>query len=237
MTKQVIWQGASEEVLKRLRPNMVDCVLTDPPFGVDNQSNMAVTSEGKNYARKIANDESPEVAIKVFRDVMDVLLPNTKDDCDMYIFTAHQVFKEWLILADEIGLKHGFVRKGILVWEKDGPGMGDLNSWGLGHELIIYLKKGKKERNMPRRNGVLHVPQVRPGDLIHPHEKPLALMELLMSHSTKPGDLVVDPFGGSGVVARAARNLDRSAICVEYDERNHAESVKALESMPESIFH
>ena len=69
-----IWHGDSRVECAKFKPGRVNCVITDPPFGVDNQSNMAVTKEGEKYARKIANDESPEVAMRVFREVMDVLL-------------------------------------------------------------------------------------------------------------------------------------------------------------------
>lgn len=218
---QQIWHGDSRELCNRFKLGSVNCVITDPPFGVDNQSNMAVTQEGKQYARKIANDESPEVAIRVFGEVMDVLLPRTAPDCDLYVFTAYQVLKEWLHMLDNLGGRYGFIRKAILVWEKDGPGMGDLDSWGQGHEFIVFLKKGRRPSSDRRRSGVLHVPQIRPKDLIHPHEKPTALLELLIKHSTDQRDFIVDPFGGSGSLARAARNTQRSAVCIEYDETNY----------------
>lgn len=226
---QAVWQGDSIELCKKLKPDSVTAVITDPPFGVDNQSNMAVTAEGKVNARKIANDETPEKAIAVFDAVMDALLPKTKADADLYIFTAHQVLKEWLEVADRLG-RHGFKRSAILVWQKDGPGMGDLDSWGMGHEFCIFLKKGRRARSDTRRSGVMHVPQVRPDRLIHPHEKPVALIELLLKHSTSPGDLAVDPFGGSGVLARAARNTGRSGLSIELNELNFQRAFDALHS-------
>ena len=232
--KQDVWHGDSRELCKRLKDNSVTCVVTDPPFGVDNQSNSATTAEGKANARKIANDETPEIAIGVFQEVMDALLPKTKADSDLYIFTAHQVLKEWLEVADSLG-RHGFRRAGILVWQKDGPGMGNLDAWGMSHEFCIFLKKGNRKRSDQRRSGVLHVPQVRPDKLIHPHEKPLALIELLLKHSTDKGDLAVDPFGGSGTLARACKNLGRSGLSIEYDELNFKRAYEALHST-ESLF-
>lgn len=225
--KQDIWHGDSRELCKRLKPDSVHCVITDPPFGVDNQSNSSVTTDGKFNARKIANDESPEIAIEIFQQVMDSLLPKTKANADLYVFTAHQVLKEWLTVADSL-TRHGFVRSGILVWEKDGPGMGNLDGWGLSHEYCIFLKKGKRARSDKRRSGVIHVPQVRPDKLIHPHEKPLALIDILLKHSTDRGDLVVDPFGGSGTVARACKNSGRSGLSIELDELNYKRSYDAL---------
>ena len=231
-----IWQGDSIELCQKFKPKSVDCIITDPPFGVDNLSNMAVTEGGKKYATKILNDSDPEVAIEVFKKVMASLLPKTKDDCDLYVFTAYQVLKEWLVMLDELGAEYGFVRKAILVWEKDGPGMGDLESWGQGHEFIIFLKKGRAPRNAKRRNGVLHVPQLRPNQLIHPHEKPPALLELLVQHSTKEGAFLVDPFGGSGSLVRAARSCGRNAVAIELDQERYERAAQKLEEEANDIF-
>lgn len=217
-----IWHGDSVELAHKFHAKRrIQSVITDPPFGVDNLSNMAETAAGKKYARKIANDESPAVAMAIFTKVMEAMIPGMKDESDIYIFTAHQVLEEWLTFTRDLLGPHGFKRKAVLVWEKDGPGMGDLQSWGMGCEFILYYKRGSRERSDTRRNNVLHLPQLRPNQLIHPHEKPTALLELLIKHSTDKGDFVVDPFGGSGSLVRAARNVGRSAVSIELDEENY----------------
>ena len=224
-----VWLGDSIELCEKFKPGRVNCVITDPPFGVDNQSNQAVTEAGKKYARKIANDESPEIAVAVFKKVMDVLLPKTSIDCDLYIFTSYQVLSEWLIMTDEYLGQHGFTRKAIIVWAKDGPGMGDLNCpWGMGAEFILYFQKGKREKDTTRRNSVIHMPQLRPNELIHPHEKPVVLLEQLIKASTKQGDFIVDPFGGSGSLVRAAQRTGRSAIAIELDQFNYDQAINKL---------
>lgn len=232
-----IWHGDSVELGKKFKDGWIDCIITDPPFGVNNQSNMAVTEEGKKYARKIANDESPEVAIKTFKDVMGVLLPKMKPDSDVYVFTSYQVLSEWLVMTDDFMPTFGFKRKAVCVWEKDGPGMGDLECpWGMGSEFILFFQRGRREKSFKRRNSVIRGPQLRPNELIHPHEKPGWLLELLLKASTHEGDFVVDPFGGSGSLVRAARNCDRNAVAIEYDEFNFNEAVKALNTREENLF-
>lgn len=233
-----IWHGDSVELCKRFQAKrMVDCIITDPPFGVDNLSKQATTPEGKKHTRKIANDESPEIAIATFKAVMSSLIPATRDDCDMYVFTSYQVLKEWLEMTDEFLKPYGFLRKAVLVWEKDGPGMGDVNlPWGMGGEFIMYFQKGKREKSAKRRNFVLHTPQLRPMELIHPHEKPPALLEHLITASTNKGDFIVDPFGGSGSLVRAARNCGRSAVAIEYDEYNYQQAYKKLHESEAGMF-
>lgn len=233
---QQIWHGDSIELVNRFKPGRVNCIITDPPFGVNNQSNMAVTSHGKEHARKIANDESPEIAIATFKAVMNSLLPKTSADCDMYVFTSYQVLSDWLVMTDEFLPIYGFVRKAVLVWEKDGPGMGDLNCpWGMGSEFILFFQKGKREKSVTRRNSVIRHPQLRPNELVHPHEKPVSLLEIFIKASTKPGDFIVDPFGGSGSLARAARSTGRSAVSIELDEVNYKKALHKFDNAPEGF--
>lgn len=238
--KQVhdIWHGDSIELCKRFQAKkQVSCVITDPPFGVNNQSNMAVTQHGKDYARKIENDETPEQAIAVFKAVMDSLLPGVKDDADMYVFTSYQVLSDWLVMTDDFLPSHGFKRKAVLIWEKDGPGMGDLECpWGMGSEFILFFQRGRRPKSSTRRNSVLHVPQLRPNELVHPHQKPPALLKKLITASTEPGDFIVDPFGGSGSLVKAAREEERSAVAIELNERNYQEARKFIHESETSLF-
>lgn len=229
-----VWHGDSIELCKRF--HWVDCIITDPPFGVNNQSNQAKTEHGKAYARKIANDESPEQAIKIFKAVMDSLLPRTVENCDLYVFTSYQVLSDWLVMTDDYLATHGFKRKAILVWEKDGPGMGDTECpWGMGSEFILFFQKGRRSKTGTRRNSVIRTPQLRPDQLIHPHEKPEGLLELLLKQSTVRGDFVVDPFGGSGSLVRAARNVGRNAVSIELDKMNYDLAKRKLDTAPEGI--
>lgn len=224
-----IWEGNSAELCGRF--NFVDCIITDPPFGVDNQSNMAVTEHGKANATKILNDETPEQAIEIFKSVMSTLLPKLRDNSDCYVFTSHQVIKEWLVMTDEFMPQFGLKRKAILFWEKDGPGMGDLEvPWGMGMEFILFFQKGRRAKTGTRRNSVIRGPQIRPDKLIHPHEKPEWLLQLLMQQSTTKGDFLVDPFGGSGSLARAARPIERNAVCIELDPKRYVTAKEALEA-------
>lgn len=234
---QQIWHGDSAELGKKfLAKRQIQSVITDPPFGVDNQSNSAVTPEGRAMARKIANDETPEIAMATFERVMNVIIPGMKDESDIYVFTSHQVLEQWLEFTRVLFQPFGFTRKAIGMWIKDGPGQGDLNTWGMGCEFILYYKRGGRQCTSKRTNLIFNDSQVRPAKLLHPHEKPASLLVRLMEHSTNKGDFVVDPFGGSGSLARAAKTCGRSAVSIEYDEYNYQIAKKALDESEDSLF-
>jgi site-specific DNA-methyltransferase (adenine-specific) len=124
---------------------------------------------------------------------------------------------QWVEVVRELEL-YGFQYKALLVWDKMDLGMGDIDaSWCPSYELILYSKKGRRDLNF-QRESVLRFPRLKAKERIHPTEKPVGLLEELIKISTNPGDLVVDPFAGSGSTLKAAKNLGRSAYGVEQDE-------------------
>lgn len=194
----------------------INCVLTDPPYGVSYRSRHATTPDGKHYVEDVHADDDLDGAVALFRDVMDAMGRSPggfADECELYVFTRWDIVDTWMNVVRTLG--HGFRYKMLLVWDKMEPGTGDIDTnWGCGHELILYGKRGKRDVNM-RRGGVIAHPKVPPQHIIHPTEKPVRLLEKLLEVVTDEGDLVVDPFGGSLSTARAAANLNRDFVTIE----------------------
>ena len=131
-----------------------------------------------------------------------------------------------------------------LVWDKGRTGMGNLSStWGPAHEPLsfavsLHRHAGQVGRGSPaarmRKGSVLkfHPPTGR--KVRHPNEKPVALLRELIESSSRAGEVVLDPFSGSGSTGVAAVLSGRRAILVESDERwlpMIVERVKAAETL------
>lgn len=227
MTDNVIHHGDCLELIPdHIEDSTIDCIVTDPPYGVNFWSRSAETAEGKKWVKKIENDQDVDGAIRLFHEVMRSLLPKMKDDCDIYVFTRWDIVDAWMEAVRTIddSIKY----KMLLVWDKGSPGMGDIDSnWGCGHELILYAKRGRRDVAF-RRSGILAFDRVAPSQAIHPTEKPVGLLEQLIAMSTNPGDLIVDPFSGSGSTAVAAQNLGRDSIGFEVDDDHYERSSERL---------
>lgn len=214
---QEIWHGDSRELVEKV-PEGVNCVITDPPYGVNYRSRHAVTPEGLKYVADVAHDSDLLQARGLFLDVMAGLLPRTADECEMYVFTRWDIVGDWIDTVRELS-EFGFAYKMMLIWDKGGPGTGDIDAnWGCGHEIILYLKKGRRDVKF-RRSGIISVDMVHPHKIVHPTEKPVPLLTQLIEMSTSPGDLIVDPFSGSGSTAVAAQKTGRRAVGIELEER------------------
>ena len=107
----------------------------------------------------------------------------------------------------------GFRVAATLIWDKMSPGLGR-GAYRAQHELVLFLEKGHRAPNRRDLGDVLRVPRVVRG---YPTEKPVGLWKALIGQSTQPGQLVCDPFCGSGSVGVAARELGRRAILCDID--------------------
>lgn len=197
----------------------IDCVLTDPPYGVDFQSTYGKDPETREkYQAKIEDDETVELAIERFAETMKLTAPHLADICELYVFSEWHVAPEWQKFLETLEEPYGIRLMQLIIWDKGYPGIGDLKyNWGCGHEFIYYLKRGN--RRVPyRRSAIIAVDKVRPGTNVHPTQKPTELLDILIQYSTDPGQLIFDPYAGSGSTLVAARDAGRDAIGIEIDK-------------------
>ncbi len=119
--------------------------------------------------------------------------------------------KELLIESENAGFK----LLNILVWKKKRHSP---NRYYLKNaEFIVFLRKGKaKNINNMGTFQCLEIDNVE--NKLHPSEKPVKLMEIFIRNSSKLGDIVLDPFMGSGTVAISAINTGRKYIGFEINE-------------------
>lgn len=221
-----IYNESCEEFIPKLPDRSIDCLVTDPPYGVDFWSRSAQTAEGKKWVKKVENDGNLDDAIALFHRVMGALEPKMKPDADAYVFTRWDIVGYWIdAIADIPWLTY----KMLIVWDKGSPGMGDIDAnWGCGHELVLYCKRDIRRDVSYRRSAILAIDRVAAGQAIHPTEKPVSLLEYFIEMSTEPGQVVFDPFSGSGSTARAAKNLDRIGIGTEVDPEHYKRSLDRL---------
>jgi len=192
-----IYHGDCRDVLPSISP--IDLVLTDPPYGITYVSNMGV---GRGTV-PITNDGT-RLSLRLYRAVIPALRAT-----HVLWFTRWDAWPDvWEILGS------AFRMRGLLVWDKGSPGMGDLGHWGPSYELIASLGNGKI---VGRDGSVLRYNTVPPSRRHHPTEKPVELLAYLIRKLD--AGTVLDPFMGSGSTLVAAKSLGRRSIGIEIEER------------------
>ena len=97
------------------------------------------------------------------------------------------------------------------------------------HENIIFAVKGKFCFPGHRPNDVVSFKKLSSSQMIHPTEKPVGLLTGLITSVTKPGDLILDPFAGSGSTLVAAKKTGRRFIGIELDDEFFEKAQRRVE--------
>jgi len=222
-----IYHGDCLEVLAGLAPESVDLVVTDPPYGVDYLSNFRVANP--SVAQVIHADDS----LDAMRASLAMCVALLRPDAHVYYFASadETVGEACAALPSDLTFHR------LLCWDKGNHGMGDLErDYGHAWEAIVYASKGRGHAlNPPRPSSLLRSFGRGAGSTwVHPTQKPVPLMRFLIEKSSQPGDLVLDPFMGSGTTLRAAKDLGRKAIGIEIEEKYCEIAAKRLsqEVMP-----
>lgn len=175
----------------------VDCMITDPPYGI-RLANHARGRERGDYAYTIVGDDSRLSGVAALAWAAGRGLPTLAFASPMLPWPGQ--WRQWLVW--DKGAKYG--------------GGGDMRTcWKQSWELLQVARN--KPLHGPRDEGVLRFAPVPLGAYVHPAEKPLALLRYLVRKLTQPGDVVVDPFLGSGTTAIACLQLGRACIGIEIE--------------------
>lgn len=188
--------------MKTLPNRCINLIITDPPYG-DNV--------GYGFNNKtIRNNENPLINCSALVEMYRVLKLNSS----LYLFTN---WKHYPFLTEFVMRYTNFKIRHLVVWKKHNFGLG----WAFRHqyELILILEKGKPKYNLKNFSDVQTCSHINHNKMNHPHEKPIDLLMKMVEHSSKEGDLVLDPFVGSGSTCKACEKLRRRWIGVELDER------------------
>lgn len=183
------------ELLRDLDKNSIDLMLTDIPYEKVNKKSNGL----RVLDKKEANTMTFELD-KFLEEVYRV----TKGSG--YIFCGKEQVSQIFQFFDEAGLTTR-----LMIWEKTNPSpMNCQHVWMSGIETFVYFKKRGAVFNEHYKNSVVRFPNG--SSKIHPTQKPLKLFEYLIEVSSNQGDLVCDPFVGSGTTAVAAKKLNRKFI-------------------------
>lgn len=207
LESNTVHHGDCLALLPEIENETVDAVITDPPYGIDYQSARRTATERHP---KIENDKHP--FIWWLHDAFRILKANGILLC-FCRWDVQEAFKQAIEWA-------GFTIRSQVIWDREIHGMGDLKaSFAPQHDVIWFATKGSYEFPSNRPQSIIRVPRLQGDELRHPNEKPVDLMRYLIQVTTQVGDLIVEPFAGSGSTCLAAMQEGRRCIGMEKDEK------------------
>lgn len=197
----------SDSVALLRRSTDVPLIIADPPYGIGYHSNHYV---GRNPHAPIHGDWNFRP-----RPFFDAVAASLRTGGCLYLFLRWDVLDLWKpqIMAP---LK----AKNCIVWVKDNWSAGDLTgTFGNQWEAILQVTKGRHVLRGKRWPNVWPFARVPARRLLNPTQKPVDLVQRMIESSSDPGDLVVDPFCGSGTTGEAAHQTGRRFLLGDIDAR------------------
>lgn len=210
-----VMHGDCIEIMREIPDESVDLVLSDPPYGIAFRSNHRTKSNLKSTGG-IYNDGSDNT--EFLSEVVSELNRVLKNNRHFYWFTRWDRIHLQLPILEKY-----FKPKNAIIWKKNNWSMGDLQGAYAGqYEVILFAQKGRRILNevdgRKRHPDIFNYDRVPSSRLRHSHEKPEELIEFLMRKSSDEGEVVLDPFAGSGTTAAVAKRLGRDFITMEMDD-------------------
>ena len=251
----VILHGDCVEAMNGLAPASADLIFADPPYNLQLEGELsrpdqslvqAVDDDWDKFASFAEYDRFTKAWLAAAHRVL-------KPDATLFVIGSyHNIFRVGTILQDL-----GFWILNDIVWRKANP-MPNFRGrrFTNAHETMIWASKSQQAKNYTFNYETLKAGnedcQMRSdwffplctgaerlkgadGHKAHPTQKPEALLARILLAASKPGDLVVDPFFGTGTTGAVAKRLRRNYIGIERDASYIASArarIAAIEPLP-----
>jgi site-specific DNA-methyltransferase (adenine-specific) len=203
MVKVVLHQGDAVCWLRGLPDASVDLIVTDPPYESLEKHRAIGTTTRLKHSKASSNDWFDIFPNDRFHELFVELYRVLKKNSHFYLYCDN----ETMFVAKPIAESVGFRFWKPLVWDKMKIGMG--YHYRARYEFILFFEKGKRKLNNLGVADIIQVPRIYRG---YPTEKPVEVSEVLISQSTEPNEIVIDPFMGSGSTGIASVKLGRHFI-------------------------
>jgi DNA modification methylase len=216
--RKAVWKGIgvfyhadSRDVLRGLPEDSVDLIVTDPPYGIGlYKEGSAVSSSKFAESQGAMYDDDPKTIMDMLDETFMHAARLLKPDGHAYVF-FHMTRYEPVYLM--LKRHFGECEATPLIWIKQTTGIGDpTRSWIYTYEPCFWVNRGRILVK-PQPFNVLKYDTV--GKKIHSVEKPVALLRHLVEASAVKGEIVLDPFAGSGSTLVAAAQLGCRFIGIE----------------------
>ncbi len=229
-----IYHMDCNEGLKLIHNDSIDLIITDPPFAINFKSKRAnyhrIQSRVIDGYNEISEDDYYSFTFNWMAECFRVL----KDSGSLYVFSGWNNLRDILNASSKLG----FITVNHLIW-KYQFGLVTSRKYVTSHYHCLYLCKNegkrffspysrfsKDQKNDQGRS--LHYQDKEdvwvinreywPGDKKTPTKLPFELIEKILMYSSNPGDIILDPFHGSGQVAFVSKRLGRQYIGFEIVE-------------------
>lgn len=197
--------------LRQIESGSVSLIIADPPYELQQHNGAgAFGRANRDYHQGIDHLQTG-----ISNEVLSEMLRVCKHP-NMYIFCSKDQLPQLLTFALDNKLSYD-----LLTWHKTNPVPTCNNKYLSDTEYIVFMRKGANLYGSYETKRKYFITQTNTADKKawgHPTPKPVPIINTLIENSSQEGDIVLDPFMGSGTTAVAARSMNRHYIGFEISE-------------------
>jgi site-specific DNA-methyltransferase (adenine-specific) len=217
-----LMNGDCSELMKELPENSVDLIITSPPY--EDIAGAGYTAKSKDVLFLKLYSEFLD---KVFNEYYRVLKPNGQIFFNIKSKTLNKAIRtpHWIEFTEGF---QKFNYKSFIIWKYAGSFDSTKARFHLDYEIIYHLSKGddiylNEDCGIhDALSSVWYVPHnISKAERLHPTQMPLALVERILKVASKPGDVVLDSFMGSGTTGVGCKNVGLDFIGIELNANNY----------------
>lgn len=213
-------RGNCYEVLPQLPKGIAQMVFTDPPYNLNDEAE-EIHLEGREPVSKTADWDADFHPMDLVSPLKHVLAPNG----NTFAFTSFNLFGEWHRVFNPL-----YDRFNFMVWRKVNPPcqVRKTSVRNAIEQIVMFWNRGHLWNFMTQQEMVNYIEgpicqgkeRLRDdeGKTLHPTQKPLHALRRQILWCTNPGDVVLDPYGGTFAIGHATLELGRRYIGIELDD-------------------
>jgi len=204
--------GDALELLKKIPSKSIDLVLTDPPYDIRKYSTGNIFLPGRKPLNNDIAEWDGAIPIDEFaKEFKRVLKPNG----NIFVFSSYNLFGKWHEQLDKM-----FDTCQFMIWHKINPPPRIYkNSFLNSCEMVICAWNRGHTWNFSNQVEMHNFFESKicmyPERLDHPTQKPVSIMRHIIKIASKPNDLVLDCFAGTGTTGVACQLLNRHYVLIE----------------------
>jgi len=227
--------GDCIEITNILLDKSIDCLITDPPYSSGARRDAEKSVRGSMLRSDkhewFSHDNMSTLGFTWFiRHLLIALKPKLKENAPCFMFID---WRQYPTLAQIIE-STGYRLNDLIVWDKKQYGLGSF--FRNQYELITFFSNGAPKKPTRKDIGnIIKIKNIPSQDKLHPTEKPLELLRVLIKISTVEEEIIYDPMCGSGTTCIAAQQLNRKYIGVDINPLYVNIAKKRIHENPLSI--
>ena len=220
-----LFHGDCMQAFGDIDDQSIDFIITDPPY--ECSTSIITRNNQKDLNSNFGAWDT------FFTDWVQCAYRVLKENSGMIIFVPATRFETLMYYCEQAGFKYAQP----WFWKKTNPAIAIRSGLQWSVEHMIYVKKGKHILNIENKgrcHNMFEFPTVR--KRIHPTEKPVKLLEKIVGYVSNAGNLILDPFSGSGSTAVACLQNNRKFIGFERNDEFFHKSTERLQNLTVDMF-